>query len=227
MRSRLIINPSALLLQRNYYCVFTFIARNRFVPGKPIAYEQKKFLYLTTGALAATRHIMISTIKEPELLYFKDDGSIPNSKYPLLLYRNAFKERGNKGAAWLEQHFQYNNWSNSWRNGIFDFHHYHSITHEALGIYSGSALVHLGGGQGSKVKIEAGDIIVIPAGVGHKNLGSDNLGVVGAYPGGMMYDLMRGDPDERPKADQNIAEVLLPNEDPLLGKNSGLVNTWK
>jgi uncharacterized protein YjlB len=70
--------------------------------------------------------------KEPELLYFKDDGLIPNSKLPLLLYKNAFTARDEKAASWLEQHFAQNNWSNSWRNGIFDFHHYQSKTNEAM-----------------------------------------------------------------------------------------------
>lgn len=177
--------------------------------------------------LAANHLMMTNKIPEPELLYFTDDGRIPNSKYPLLLYRNAFKERGNKGAAWLEQRFLENNWSNSWRNGIFDFHHYHSITHEALGIYSGSALVQFGGEDGNKVMIQAGDVIVIPAGVGHKNLESEDLGVVGAYPGGMSYDLMRGREEERPQADQNIAAVPVPKQDPLFGKNSGLLAIWK
>lgn len=188
--------------------------------------DRRYFLSLTAGMLA-TKHIMSKKVTEPEVFYFKDDGNIPNSKYPLLLYRNAFSKRGDKGAAWLEQHFLNNNWSNSWRDGIFTFHHYHSITHEALGIYSGSALVHLGGEEGSKINIQAGDIIVIPAGVGHKNLESDDLGVVGAYPGGMMYDLMRGDPGERPQADQHIAAVPVPEQDPLLGKNNGLINIWK
>ncbi len=107
------------------------------------------------------------------------------------------------------------------------FHHYHSITHEALGIYSGSALVHLGGEEGSKVNIKAGDIIVIPAGVGHKNLGSEGLSVVGAYPNGMMYDLMRGNPGERPQTDENIIAVPIPDHDPLLGKKDGLLRAWK
>lgn len=185
--------------------------------------KRRSFLSLAAGMLAVKP---IMHYIEPELLYFKDDGIIPNSKYPLLLYRNAFKERGDKGALWLEQHFLQNNWSNSWRNGIFDFHHYHSITHEALGIYSGSALVHLGGEKGIKLEIQAGDIIVIPAGVGHKNLGSEELGVVGVYPGGMRYDLMRGSPGERPKADENIAVVPIPDHDPFLGKNKGLINAW-
>ncbi|HKZ65676.1 MAG TPA: hypothetical protein VJ111_04945 [Chitinophagaceae bacterium] len=188
--------------------------------------NRRNFISLTAGILAAN-HFMTNKMPEPERLYFKDDGKIPNSKYPLLLYRNAFKERGDNGAAWLEQHFLQNNWSNSWRNGIFDFHHYHSITHEALGIYSGSALVHLGGEEGSKVKIQAGDIIVIPAGVGHKNLASEDLGVVGAYPDGMQYDLMREKPGERPQADENIAAVPIPAQDPLMGKNNGLLKIWK
>lgn len=165
-------------------------------------------------------------MNEPKNLFFKDDGKIPNSKYPLLLYKNAFNDRGGSGASWLEKRFKTNNWTNSWRNGIYSFHHYHSTSHEVLGIYSGSALVHLGGEQGEKVQIEAGDIIVIPAGVGHKNLGGENLGVVGAYPDGRSWDLNRGLPGERPQSDQNIAALPLPQMDPLLGKDGGLIDIW-
>jgi uncharacterized protein YjlB len=187
--------------------------------------NRRNFLSMTAGMLAA-QHIALHKMPEPDLLFFKDDGSIPNSKFPLLLYRNAFAARGEKGAEWLEQHFLQNNWSNSWRNGIFDFHHYHSITHEVLGIYSGKALVHLGGEQGSKIDINAGDIIIIPAGVGHKNLGSDELGVVGAYPAGMMWNMQYGKPGERPKADEDIAVVPIPDHDPLFGKKDGLLKIW-
>ena len=81
--------------------------------------------------------------------------------------------------------------------------------------------------MGNKVEVNAGDIIIIPAGVGHKNLGSTDLGVVGAYPGGMMYDLMRGNPDERPGTDKNIAAVPIPDSDPLLGRGKGLTRIWK
>ncbi len=163
----------------------------------------------------------------PEIFYFKDDGSIPNSRYPLLVYRNAFNARGTEGASWLEQTFEANNWANSWRNGIYPFHHYHSTSHEVLGIYSGTALLHLGGEKGSKVNIAAGDIIIIPAGVGHKNLGSDHLGVVGAYPDGHTWDLLRGEPGERPQADKNIAALPLPSHDPVMGKEKGLLDIWK
>src|SRR5690554_2719722 len=100
-----------------------------------------------------------------KIYIFQDDGEIPNSKYPLIIYKNAFTQREEKGAEWLEEKFSTHNWTNSWRNGVYDYHHYHSITHEVLGVYSGHALLHLGGEKGEKIEVEAGDIIVIPAGV--------------------------------------------------------------
>ena len=163
-----------------------------------------------------------------ETYFFKDDGLIPNSKYPLIIYKNAFSERGITAASWLEQRFESNNWSNSWRNGVFSYHHYHSISHEVLGIYDGSAKLQLGGENGEKLNVSAGDIIVIPAGVGHKNLESSNdFKVIGAYPNGMDYDILRGKPDERKQADKHIANVPFPKSDPLMGKSEGLRAIWK
>lgn len=69
--------------------------------------------------------------------------------------------------------------------------------------------------------------MVIPAGAGHKNLESVDLGVVGAYPEGRSWDLNRGLPSERPQAYKNIAELPIPGRDPLLGENGGLVKIWK
>jgi uncharacterized protein YjlB len=164
---------------------------------------------------------------KPEELLFRDDGKIPNSKFPLLLYRNAFNIRGMEGAAWLEQRFAANNWTNSWRNGVYPFHHYHSTSHEVLGVYGGSALLHLGGESGQKVKVRPGDILVIPAGVGHKNLESDGLGIVGAYPEGRSWDINKGLPGERPQTDRNIAGLPIPATDPLWGKEKGLTLIWR
>ncbi len=177
------------------------------------------------GLAAAT--LRRTHLMQPEKLYFQDDGIIPNSTYPLLLYRQAFMARDAVGAAWLESHFAANNWTNSWRNGVYPFHHYHSTSHEVLGIYAGSALLHLGGAAGQRVRVQAGDILVIPAGVGHKNLGGNNLGVVGAYPDGRSWDVNRGLTGERPQTDKNIAALPIPGIDPFLGKSSGLVSIWK
>lgn len=181
-------------------------------------------LGLAPFGLAAT--FRPTRLLQPEKLYFKDDGLIPNSPYPLLVYRRAFTAREAAGAAWLEKQFARHNWTNSWRNGVYSFHHYHSTSHEVLGIYAGTALLHLGGEAGQKVTVQAGDILVIPAGVGHKNLGSDHLGVVGAYPDGRPWDVNRGLPGERPQTDKNIAALPIPATDPLLGKGSGLPIIW-
>lgn len=190
--------------------------------------DRKQFITATglIGLAIFLPKTLSSMNHESQKLFFKDDGKIPNSKFPLILYRNAFQDRGNRGALWLEKTFASNNWTNSWRNGIYSFHHYHSTSHEVLGVDAGQALVQLGGEAGEKVNIKAGDIIVIPAGVGHKNLGGKGLGVVGAYPDGRSWDLNRGLPEERPKADENIAALPIPSADPLLGSKDGLKKIW-
>lgn len=189
--------------------------------------KRDKFLSILGLSLLAFPSFGKEKLPVPDKIYFKDDGKIPNSKYPLLHYRNVFSARGSEGASWLEQRFAKNNWTNSWRNGVYSFHHYHSTSHEVLGIYSGKALLHLGGEQGEKVEVYAGDVVVIPAGVGHKNLGSENLGVVGAYPNGRSWDLLRGEPGDRPQADENIAAVPFPENDPLFGEKDGLRVIWE
>jgi uncharacterized protein YjlB len=74
-----------------------------------------------------------------------------------------------------------------------------------LGIYSGSTTIQLGGEHGQKLTIEKGDVLVIPAGVAHKNLGKENeVGVVGAYQEGREYDINYRKPSERPGMDKNI-----------------------
>ncbi|SKB35813.1 Uncharacterized protein YjlB [Parapedobacter luteus] len=163
-----------------------------------------------------------------EKYLFNDDGLIPNSHYPLLLYRACFKARGSEGAVWLEKHFRQNDWYNSWQAGIYPFHHYHSTSHEVLGCFSGNALLQLGGEKGRQMNVQAGDIMIIPAGVGHKCIRhSPDFIVVGAYPDGKDWDLLRGEDGERPQADQNMAQVPLPKTDPYFGMENGLLTYWK
>jgi uncharacterized protein YjlB len=164
----------------------------------------------------------------PEQLNFKDDGIFPNSPLPLLLYRQVMASDTADLASIVEQRFAENDWTNSWRNGVYSFPHYHSMSHEVLGVYSGAANLRLGGEHGENVEVHAGDVIVIPAGVAHQNIGaSDDFGVVGAYPGGRQWDLLRGFPSERPKADQNIAALPVPDNDPIYGPKGPLRHIWK
>jgi uncharacterized protein YjlB len=144
------------------------------------------------------------------------------------VYRRAITADAKDPASIFEQRFAKNDWTNSWRDGIYPFPHYHSTSHEVLGVYSGTAMLRLGGGHGQNVEVYAGDVIVLPAGVAHQNLGSsDDFGVVGAYPGGRKWDLLRGLPGERPKADQNIAALPIPDNDPIYGAEGPLRQIWK
>jgi uncharacterized protein YjlB len=164
----------------------------------------------------------------PEQFRFKDDGVFPNSNLPLLVYRQAFTTDAADRASIIEQCFSENDWTNSWRNGVYSFAHYHSTTHEALGVYCGAATLQVGGEHSSDVKVYAGDVIVIPAGVAHQNIGaSADFAVVGAYPGGREWDLLRGLPGERPRADHNIAALPIPDNDPIYSAEGPLRQIWK
>ena len=159
--------------------------------------------------------------------HFTDDGKIPNSHLPLLIYKFAFPVSDSLAGV-MEETFASHNWTNAWRNGVYPYHHYHSITHEAVGVYSGRAQLQLGGEKGEKIEVQAGDVVVIPAGVGHKKISaSEDFAVLGAYPDGKDYDLLTGKEGERPKADGHIAAVPLPETDPVLGKEGGITEYWK
>ena len=128
----------------------------------------------------------------------------------------------------MEELFAANDWKNSWRNGINYEHHYHSLVHEVLGVYNGSCDVKLGGEKGIQFILQPYDIIVIPAGVAHKNEGSTfDFKCIGAYPEGKDFDMNYGKPGERPKTDENIAKVKLPKADPVFGVKGQMFQYWK
>jgi uncharacterized protein YjlB len=166
--------------------------------------------------------------QQPETIILVDDGVFPNSHLPVLLYRKAIKLSLLFPGMTIKKRFKANGWTNNWKDGIYTFHHYHSNTHEALGVCKGSATIRLGGDNGVEVKIAKGDVLVIPAGVAHRNLGDRNqVMVIGGYPEGKQYDMNVGKPGERPQADQNIFSVPVPKSDPVTGKNGSLVTIWR
>jgi len=151
--------------------------------------------------------------------YLQDDGIFPNNDgFPVIHYRAALQIPWWRPANYILKLFKKNNWSNGWNDGVYDYHHYHSITHEALGVYKGHTILLLGGGNGVRVTVEKGDVLIIPAGVAHKNLYPENVfGCVGAYPNGSAYDMNTGKPGERPDADDQILQVPVPDQDPVFG----------
>jgi len=162
-----------------------------------------------------------------ETYVFQDDGLIPNNTLPLIVRRGAVPPSASDPAKAFEATFRKNGWTNSWRNGIFDYHHYHPDSHEVLGIAAGSATVRFGGENGETVAVTAGDVVVIPAGVGHALIGSgDTLLVVGAYPEGRDHGILRDDPHAIAGARKRIALVPLPDADPVDGADGPLMKLW-
>lgn len=162
---------------------------------------------------------------EPETVTFAGDGAFPNSRLPVLVYRGLDLAGTAAGA---EEAFAANNWLGAWRDGIFPFHHFHSTAHEVLAIVGGDARVTLGGPDGQTFEVTRGDVLVLPAGTGHRNEGSSgDFLVVGAYPDGMDWDLRRGDPAEYAEAQRTIDAVPLPAADPVRGADGPLRRLWR
>jgi|ERR1035437_5251642 uncharacterized protein YjlB len=160
---------------------------------------------------------------DPVTWTFDDDGVIPNSRLPVLVYEDVAEAHD---ASACERLFARHGWLGAWRNGIYPFHHFHSTVHEVLGIVAGSATVMVGGPQGRELRVQRGQVLVLPAGTGHCNLGDKHLLVVGAYPDGMDWDLRRGDPAEHDEVRINLARVPLPGADPLHGRGGPLTKLW-
>lgn len=160
--------------------------------------------------------------------YFEDDGVFPNNeKLALVIYMGAFHLLPEDSAEKIEQVFESYNWTNGWRDGVYTYHHYHSTAHEVLGIYCGTAKIQLGGPKGVIVEVTRGDVLVIPAGVAHKNLEcSEDFRCVGAYPDGQQPDINYGESGERLLAFENIRTVPLPLQDPVYGDAGAIKECW-
>ena len=165
---------------------------------------------------------------EVEVQHLEDDGAIPNNaELPLLVYRHAVALPEDDPGAVFEALFTANGWPAAWRNGVHPFHHFHSTAHEVLGVFSGRATACFGGECGVRMTVSAGDVVVIPAGVGHKGIeATSDLGIVGAYPAGTGPDLCRGLSGERPACLEAIARVAVPRSDPVYGAGGPLREHW-
>jgi uncharacterized protein YjlB len=151
-----------------------------------------------------------------ERLMLPAGDDVPNNpRLPVLLHRGAVAP-GDPAAA--EALFARHGWPPAWRNGIHEFHHYHPNAHEALAIATGHVRVRLGGEAGVTLDLAAGDVVVLPAGTGHRSIAqSEDLLVVGAYPPGTVPNQLAGGDGDRLRAERAIAATADPPCDPVTG----------
>ncbi|GAC1503597.1 MAG: hypothetical protein NVS2B1_13030 [Bradyrhizobium sp.] len=171
---------------------------------------------------------VVSDDVKPLTFHFGDDGLVPNNPLPFLVYKGAVDVDNGHPEKTIEGLFGANGWGDMWRNGIFDYLHYHATVHEALGIARGHARVRFGGDRGQEIDVAAGDVAILPAGTGHQCLSaSPDFSVVGAYPPGPKMHVTRPTPENYRKALKTIPEVKLPKTDPVLGADGPLLGLWK
>lgn len=159
-------------------------------------------------------------MKRIRTIHFDKAADVPNSNLPVLLYRSVLASHTASKARIFRQRFKANGWVGIWTDTIYDYVHFHSNAHEVLGVAEGRATLRLGGAQGSLVRLNAGDMLVLPAGVGHRRASGSDAKVIGAYPRGQShYDMKR--------KGRRIPKVALPLTDPFYGVDGPLAAEWR
>jgi uncharacterized protein YjlB len=169
-------------------------------------------------------------VRKAQTFQLHDDGETPNNeRLPLVLFRSPVRlDRAFDPAAVFEDLFDANGWRGSWRDDMYEFNHWHTVTHEVLGIARGWLQAEFGGVRGHKIHVKASDVLILPAGTGHRRLRrSDDLLVVGAYPAGSDYDEKRPRDHAHDESVVHIARVPEPICDPVYGPRGPLVAAWR
>jgi uncharacterized protein YjlB len=150
-----------------------------------------------------------------------------DDELPVLLYKGVLDEKTPDKDKIFQHHFTLNGWRGVWKNGIYDFAHFHPDAHEVLAIASGSVTVQIGGKTGKTLDLSGGDMIVLPAGTIHRRLsGSENLVVVGAYPAGQEnYSTLKHTNEDALTGKSSISSDA-PSADPMYGAKGPLVFLW-
>jgi uncharacterized protein YjlB len=197
-----------------------------------VAENLKKTAELITGigkpSLAEAKKLVRR--RRPKTYRLRRSGLVPNNPVlPFVVYKGAVSLRAAADpAAIFETLFDANHWRDSWRDGIYDYVHYHPRIHEVLGIARGRARVQFGGARGPKVELKAGDVAILPAGTGHQALrASDDLLVVGAYPPRGSYEEYSPSKEHYERAAKSIPKVALPKRDPVYGARGPLLRAWR
>lgn len=156
---------------------------------------------------------------------------VPNTSIhqkPLLIYHSAFAPSTVSASA-IESHLgAVGVVVPQWRYTMYSTTHFHSTTHEVLCISSGRAKLCFGGeANAGRIEpvVEKGDVVVVPAGVGHRLL-EDQEGrfeMVGSYPKGCDWDMCYGKQGEEGKV-KGIERLSWFEKDPVYGEKGPAVD---
>ncbi|KAI9810616.1 MAG: hypothetical protein M1827_006178 [Pycnora praestabilis] len=189
----------------------------------------------------------------PEEYYFDPTPFVPNSPFPVLIYRSALPT--NPTAQMTRECLEANQWIQGGVFKTYRAHHFHSVTHECYAVFRGSSKVLLGRGPldslegGAEVDLRVGDAIVLPvseprlpslrhqsnaemqAGVAHCSLSSEgDYEYVGLYPKGSPHwdnNFCKAGGEETQEKASIARSVPIPEEDPVFGAGGPLVDIWR
>ncbi|OCF42847.1 hypothetical protein I317_03324 [Kwoniella heveanensis CBS 569] len=173
--------------------------------------------------------------------------NFPNTSlrpYPLLIYKQAFDPSSSASSfspSAIESYLRnVGAVEPAWRYTMYQQHHYHSNTNEVLLVSSGRAKLCFGGSadNDNRVEIDAdkGDVIIIPAGVGHALLheeqkaegGGERYQMIGSYPtGSENWDMCTGEKGEKDGKWRAIEQVGWFERDPIYGDEGPIVELAK
>ncbi len=157
-----------------------------------------------------------------------DDGVIPNNpRLPVVILKAALDP--DLPPARIHEVQRANGWTGNWIWTVFDYHHWHPDAHEALSVAAGHAELLLGGPEGRRVHVAAGDTLILPAGTGHCRVASSgDFAVCGCYPEGQEdFTTHRATPEAREGGSEAVARVNLPRADPVYGADGPLMREWR
>jgi len=159
---------------------------------------------------------------------------IPNTSIqhkPLLIYHSAFQPSSSAAtnASAIEAHLNtVGVVTPHWRYTMYSMTHFHSTSHEVLCVAAGKARLCFGAEDNPKrlePVVETGDVIVVPAGVGHRLLEDLEGGftMVGSYPKGKSWDMCYGKEGEEEKV-KRIGDLGWFERDPIYGDKGPVLN---
>lgn len=126
----------------------------------------------------------------------------------------------------VKSQFKQAGWKILFESSVFDYHHYHPNTHEAIGVLSGEATLMIGGESGQKQKITQGQVLLLPAGYGHRLLEStEDFKVALSYP--EQVDLkIETSINDLSQVNSEINSVPLPKTDPVYNTQGPMFKEW-